>query len=467
MPVYTKHPDYIANSEEWKVVRDAIAGQRAIKKAGRKYLPAAFADDDSKRYAQYIERAYYQNVTGRTQGALLGLAFRVLPKFDLPAAMIGIKENADGSGHSLYQLAKKSVGDVLATGRYGFLADYPRAEQADSLAAEIAMGLRATVTGYSAEDIINWRTVPADGGGQILTLVVLKEDIAYQGRDEFEQKTGSVYRVLRLRPEGYTQELRNSKDEVVEAERLVTVAGRRPMMHIPFHFAGALDNFPNPDKAPLADIAWLNISHYQSTAELKENEFFSAQGTVHLDIGTMGVDEFNKANPGGVKIGVRSGIVTSGGGRISLVQGDSRQSHILSTMDREERQMVSIGARLSGAGRPNETAEAARIHAAADTATLGGIVENVSEAMEAALEDAARFHGSDTGEVSVLFDRDFWATGITAQQLQAIIGGIGKAYAVEDALEMIRTGKIHIRETRENSDIIEDAALDALDQGID
>ena len=44
MPVSLVHPLYAEMSPVWRECRDAVAGQRAVKKGGALYLPATFAD---------------------------------------------------------------------------------------------------------------------------------------------------------------------------------------------------------------------------------------------------------------------------------------------------------------------------------------------------------------------------------------------------------------------------------------
>lgn len=472
MPVSTPHPDYTRSFKRWQFVRDAVAGQDAIKRRGTAYLPATFAEDtkdaagnivapaDMVRYRQYIERAYFMGVTGRTKEALTGMVFRKPPAPDLPPAVEAMLENIDGAGQSLEQLSKALIGELMTTGRYGLLVDYPQApENADS-ETERRMGLRPTVAAYPAESIINWRFEGVNGR-KLLTLVVLAEEVD-DATDEFAHDTEAVYRVLRLREGVYTQALYDESGAEITDEYAPRMAGGATFDHIPFHVAGATDNYPEPDIAPLYDMAVLNIAHYQSTAELKENQFFSAQGTLHLDVGTMSTEDFQMLNPNGVTIGRRNGLVTMGGGSATLLQGDSRQRDILDTMAHEEAQMVAIGARLVQRGGQAETAEAARLNASAEASTLDNLVNNASECIEAALEDVARFVGAEPENVLYRLNKSFWESSLTAQDLQAIQQGVGTIYGALDALEMIREGRIVLSPDRDNETIMQDAAESLL-----
>lgn len=461
MGVSTVHPQYALAENRWQLVRDCVEGQDAVKRQNTGYLPATFATDDPERYEQYIERAYFMGVTGRTKDALLGMVFRKAPTADLPPAIEALTEDIDGAGQSLTQLSKEMVGDLLTVGRYGLLVDYPTTEEGLDAETEMRMGLRPVIASYPAESIINWRFEGIQGRKQ-LTLLVLAEDIP-KNLDEFSHDFQTVYRVLRLRDGVYTQALYDSQGMLQGEEYAPRMAGGGTFDRIPFHIAGSTNNYPYPDIAPLVDMAHLNIAHYQSTAELKENQFFSAQGTLHLDTGEMNTDEFKALNPNGVTIGRRVGIVTSGGGRAVLLQGDSRQADILATMGHEEAQMVAIGARLVQRGAQAETAEAARINASAEASTLDSLVNNASEAIEAALEDLALFIGADPNTVQYRLNTDFWEAGLSPQDLQAIQAGVGTLYGAVDAIEMIRRGRIGLNDERDNETILQDAASTLLD----
>lgn len=472
MPVSTQNPLYAKALKRWQMVRDAVAGQQAVKDRATKYLPAVFAEDvrdpagniiapaDTARYQQYIQRAYWMGVTGRTKEALTGMVFRKPPSKTLPPAIEALSENIDGAGQSLDQLGKVLIGDLLETGRYGLLVDYPQTDDAMDSETERRLGLRPTIASYPAESIINWRFEGVNGR-KMLTLVVLQEEIN-DSEDEYGHDTKTVYRVLRLTDGVYTQTLYDDAGDSISTAT-PRMAGGATFDHIPFHFAGATDNFPEPDIAPLYDMAVLNIAHYQSTAELKENQFFSAQGTLHLDVGTMDDKTFQTLNPAGVSIGRRAGIITSGGGSATLVQGDSRQADILATMEREESEMVAIGARLVMRGGNTETAEAARLNASAEASTLDSLVGNASECIEASLEDVALFLGADLAAVEYKLNTEFWETGLSAQDLQAIVSGVGTLYGAADALDMIRAGAIRLRDDRDNETILQDAASSLLD----
>jgi hypothetical protein len=454
MPVSTAHPLYAEMLPVWRECRDAVAGQRAIKKGGAIYLPATFANSDADRYAQYLARAYFMGVTGRTKEALTGMVFRKAPRVVVPSQIEPFLENIDGAGQSLEQMAKEIVGDELTTGRFALLVDYPGAPEGLDSESERAMGLRPTIAAYPAESLINWRFEGINGRKQ-LTMAVLAELIE-AGDDEFALETKTVYRVLRLRDGVYTQAIYGNVGDLLTEEYVPRMKGGVPFDHIPLHIIGAVNNMPEPDMPPLFDMAVLNISHYRNTADLEESSFISGQPTVHLDIGQTDVTEWRQLNPNGVQIGSRAGIQTKGGS-LQMVQAEAT-SLPFELMKHKEQQMVAIGARLVQRGGSAETAEAARLNASAEASTLDNVVGNVSEGIEAALEDMCRFVGADPEVVEYALSREFWETNITAQDLQAVLAGVGTIYSAVDAIGMIRRGSISIDPARTDDEILEGAA---------
>jgi hypothetical protein len=440
--------------------RRAVEGNSAIKAAGKTYLPATFVSDDPERYAQYLERAYFLGVTGRTKEAFSGMVFRKPPVAELTPRLALYDDDIDGAGSSLEQLSKEAVGELLQVGRVGLLADYPTAETGMDAESEMLRGLRPVMRVYPAESIINWK-MASSGGRNALVIVVMVES-ADSSADEFGHESETRYRVLRMRDGVYTQTLYDHKQQQIGEERIPRMAGGAPFDHIPFYIVGAVNNYPEPDMPPLYDLAVLNISHYQNTADLEESSYMAGQPTYHLNIGETDPDVWKSMNPSGMIVGSRRGVITKGG---SLDQVQAQPNNLpFELMRHKEQQMVSIGARLVQRGAQPETAEAARINASAESSTLESIVGNASEGIEAALEDMALFLGENPLAVLFSLNRDFWESGLSAQDLQAVQAGVGVMYSAIDAIGMIRRGRISLDPERTNDDILSDAASAMLDE---
>lgn len=466
MPVSTTHPEYSKILPVVTAVRDACAGDPAIKSKKELYLPADFDKDPASgkytdHYNGYLGRSYFLGVTGRTRESMIGMVFRKPPAVQVPPKIQDLLENIDGSGQSLEQISKDMVGQILEAGKYFLLVDYPEVAEGTDRETESRLGLRPTIAAYPFESLINWRF---EGilGQQKLTMAVLREMVD-SGDDEFSHENEYRYRVLRLRDGVYTQQLYDdlgSPDE--KGERTPKMAGGATFDHIPLHIAGAKNNTPGVDMPPLYDIARTNIAHYQTTANVMESGYIGTQPVLHVDTGDTDPDDWQKINPGPISFGNRHGITTKKG-RVEVIQAQSTDYN-MTVMDRLESQMVALGAQLVQRGGSTETAEAARLKASAEASVLDVVVSNASECIEAALEDVARFLGVSPDLVNYQLNRSFWESGLSGQDLQAAIqarqaGNI----AGKDVLYMIRQGRIQLDPERTDDHILNDSANEMLD----
>jgi len=415
MAVSTPHNQYADMLIEWECVRDSC-DPRKIKERREFYLPKLADDKDNpERYNDYLNRAYYINVTGRTRDGLTGAAFRRDPVVEVPSTLDYVHNDADGAGIGLEQLSKRVLSEVMETGRYGLLADYPQSDEGGS--REDTAGVQAYIAGYAAENIINWRYT-TESGRLKLCLVVLteqdKEDV-----DEFEYHFVDRYRVLRLRDGVYTQQLYDKSCRPIDEEYAPRQSDGSTWNHIPFSFVGAIDNRPDIGPVPLYSIAQINIAQYRNIADREETLHIAGQPTLFLtsDIDVAG---FKEANPNGVMVGARKGHFLGANGNAILLQAQAVDAHDVAINAKAE-QMVSVGARLITSSTVQQTAEASRIAASGEHSVLSTMVGNVSECIESALQDVARFMGGETEEITYQISREFWDKAADPQMIMQLI----------------------------------------------
>lgn len=453
MTVTTLHPEYELYSPQWKMTRDATLGDPAIKRDDD-YLPAPFRDTDPERYEQYKARAYFVGVTGRTENAMIGMVFRKRPEYTLPAQLEPLLENLDGAGNSAEQIAKDAMTGLLETRRHLFLVDYPAGAEGIDAETESKLGLRPVVAQYSAEALINWRFESVAGASK-LVLAVLSEQVN-NSKDEFGHDYDYQYRVLRLRDGVYTQTVYDDAGDIITPEFTPRMAGGAPFNHIPLHGVRQLET------PPLYDIARVNIAHYRNIADLEDAAYVVGQPMVHVNTGETSAQDWEELNPDGVEFGSRKGIVTKGGG-IELVQAAENNLIRQAKLDKEN-EMVMLGAQLIIRGGQAETAEAARIRAGAEASVLDMLTNDLSEDMEAALEDMALFMGLPVDDVEYRLSTDFFEAGLNPQDLSAILQakmlGVVARY---DVRQMIRSGRIGIDPERTDEVIDEEVASEVLD----
>lgn len=456
MPVTDTHPEYQAWSSEWRKTRAAAQGEQAVK-ALPNVLPVDFAKTEKERFAAYMARAYFLGVTGRTKDGMIGMVYRKNASQELPKAMEPLLENFDGSGNSIEQCGKILLAGRLETSRHLVLVDYPSVDPNTDKDTQSRAGIMPTVALYPCEALINWRYGVVKGKRE-LVLAVLEEQKNISP-DEFGHDSEPEYRVLRLTEAGYTQQMYNNQGAPVDDE-VRPMAAYEPLPRIPLHGVRDLE------EPPLSPIATVNIAHFRNIADLEDSAYVVGCPMLNVDVGETSLDEWKEHNPNGVAFGSRKGLVTRGG-QLQMVQAQENNLARQIKQDKEG-EMVMLGAQLIQRGGQAETAEAARLRAGTESSVLDRIVNDLSEDLEAALEDCARFMRIDPALVNYTLNTDFFESGLSPQALMAVIQGVtNSVIAPSDALEMIRTGKLGIDASRDNEAIALEIAQTAIDSFLD
>jgi hypothetical protein len=348
MPVSTLHPEYEGRQDHWRTLRDVMAGDREVKRAGVRYVPRLEGMGESE-YRAYVDRGFFYNATARTVSGYLGMIFRREPVMKLPkagsplgAALNAFANDADMLGKGVGVYAREVVSEVAVIGRAGTLIDW--AGDGED---------RAYWSFYRAEDILNWREERINGRMQ-LTLVVLRESVARDAGDGFATRQSEILRVLRLRPGisgaigGYSYQveiwgLENATDskerELVLLDSKVPVRRGKPLPNIPFIFHGPNLSKPAIEASPIADIVAANLDHYRMNTDFKHGMHYTA-------LPTAWVAGFEKDAV--LRIGSSAAWVTETLGATAgylEFRGEGLKT-FERAMDRNERLLSVLGARL-------------------------------------------------------------------------------------------------------------------------
>lgn len=443
MPVSDQHKDYAANLPKWQLVRDCVEGSAAIKRrgggvdggsrnsgrrsalAGTRYLPQPNPTDNSteniERYEQYRTRANFVNFTGHTEDGFLGMVYRRAPEVELADNIKFLEENADGMGLSLLQMLQGTTADVMETGRHGLLVDFPPSSGGtDAQTAD----LQPKIVQYEAEAGLNWRTAVVIRHKQ-LVLVVLREPVEIIDEDGFSVKCETYRRVLSFNKDGnYIQRLYDQDDKLLQVpggaegqtDIMPTQADGKPWKVIPFVFVGSKDNSPSPDKAPLYDLAEVNISHYRNSADFEESSFMVGQPTpVLAGLTQSWVDTVLK---GKLLLGSRAMVLLPANASATLLQANPNQMPGKG-MEEKEKQMVKIGAKIITDSTGVETAEAAKLRFAGQNSKLSMVLNNVERAFLQCFEWAGLFMKGGAGENILKINREFYQATVDPQLLVA------------------------------------------------
>ena len=477
MPVNSTHPEYDLNLPAWLRARDVLAGEDAVKYAGERYLPRLEGQSEGE-YAAYRARASYFNATARTADGYLGLVFRRPPFIKVPEggsvlgkAMAGFVNDADMLGTSLADYARNVVKEVVAVGRAGTLVDWEgESEQ------------RVYASLYTAEQILNWR-MERIKGRNVLTLLCLHERARGIGdeADEFETKEGEQIRVLKLversglrveslekaeiqkahavarayvveiwRKEKASPSTLSPQSSTTPKERWVLVDRRvplrfgKPLPLIPFVFHGSSNFLPGVDKLPLADVIAVNLDHYRLDADYKHGMHFTA-------LPTAWVSGFDKSDP--LRVGSSTAWVTDTIGAAAgfLEYTGQGLTTFERAMDRDERQMAILGARLlETQKRVGEAAEAIELRQSGENSILGSLAASVGHSLTQVLRWAYWWNSTEAlpedvsrDQVLMELNTDFSTKGLAAPEIVAVVQAWQSGALSRDSmLELFRRGEV-------------------------
>lgn len=478
--VHWRKPELEELMPEYELIRDALDGETAVKAKKTLYLPMPDGMNTKElynqtRYAAYLKRAVYYNVTRRTLLALAGQVFMREPVVELPASLAYLADDATGTGVPLVQQAKITEEFVLAYSRSGLFIDYP-VREGPTTKAEMEGGfVRPTVYTYAPWEVINWR-VRERGSREILTLVVLFETYSFEA-DMFEEKYAEQYRVLRLDESGdYVQEVWRESDPAeynpkakyhADADRdwylhssvKPTNFKGQPFKELPFTFVGTSNNDAVPDKPNFYDLASLNISHYRNSADLEESSFVMGQPTmVAVGLTRQWLDD---VLGGVVQIGARGGIPLPAGGDAKILQPVSNDL-TMSLMERKERQMVALGAKLVEGPEVQRTAYETKVEASSDGSVLASSTRNVQRAFEFAIDICSQFVGTNEAFKFEL-NSDFDITRLTPdEQFAAIKCWQDGALAFKEMRDVLKRAGVATMD----DEVVKKEALAAREQDI-
>lgn len=391
------HPTYLHMKVDYEQIRDCFNGERAVKAAGIRYLPKLKNQTDED-YRNYIGRALFFPITGKTCSSMVGLATVKPPETSYPAEMKPYFVDTEG-GFQFTEFYTSVLGEVILMGRHGVLIDAKPNGQLHFVQ-------------YNAENIINWRT---DANG-VLTMVLLRECIEVPGADQFETVTETQFRHCFIDSAGvYTVEVLD-EDLALKSGPIRPIFTGSAIDFIPFIAFGATGVHMAPDKPPMLDISSINISHYLTSADLEWGRHIVGLPT---PVAT-GVESSTSLHIGGT----RAWILPPAEAKAFYLefQGQGLQS-LEKAMTDKVSLMASISARLiDNSTRGSEAAETVRLRYLNESASLLHIITAVEAGMTLGYSMLARLMKA-VGEVTLKFNREVIGVGITFKDLKPLIEG--------------------------------------------
>jgi hypothetical protein len=379
----------------WGLIETLLGGTYKIRKGHRKYLPQEPREQDisyDARLLRSVLAPYYVRLERMLAGMLTRKPVRL---DDVPDVIREQLFDVDLQGNDLQTWLFAVSRVCIRYGHVGVLVDAPAAGQ---------NGRPYWVT-YTPRDILGWRTELKDGKQELTQLRLAEKIVVPDGLYGEKQ----VEQVRLLTPGAFEIHQKDQKGDFIIVDE-----GRTSLSEIPFSVAysnrmGVLESLP-----PLADIAELNLQHYQVQSDLSNQLHISAVPMLAL-FGFPAAAEEISAGPGEAMA-----LPEGSDARYIEPAGNSYDAQFRQ-LDRIAEQINALGlASILGSKLSAETAEAKRIDRSQGDSTM----MVVAQQMQDLIDNCLRFHAEYMQERtagSSLVNRDFMGIRLDPQEIQALL----------------------------------------------
>lgn len=421
--VETTRPEYDEHAPDWRLMRAAGSGERAIKAGGTTYLPmpSGFAkspDGGVALYQAYQVRAQFPEIVAPAIKAMTGVIHATEIQIDLPDQMNYLWERATSCEQPLEEFHRKITSEILTTGRFGVLVGAP------------SDGGDPYLAGYTAESIINW--------SDCSSFFVLDESGLV--RDGFEWVDHPKFRVLELVDGKYTVKIYEGDSLAIESGAEPTARGGAAMSAVPFVIAGPTTVSTTPETPPLIGVARHAVAMYQLSADYRWQLFMSGQETLVV---------FNADAPESVGAGVVISLksdneAVTADAKYVGPSGTGIAAHRTAINDEKE-SAAAAGAKLFASGsNAAESGDALRIRFAAETANIVTVALASCAALEKSLRNVGRMLGMTDDVVNTIVvhpPSSFADADLSPQEVMALMGLTEKGLvSLETAYEKLQSG---------------------------
>jgi hypothetical protein len=317
-------------------------------------------------------------------------------KDPLPEPLDRIELQCDDEGRNLTQFCRHITKIGIDRGLVHILVDSPKAP-GDNLAEERRLGLKPYFVAIDPMNLLNWRYETAPNGEKVLTQISLRE--------WYYKPVGSfgVQKAERIRVIGsdhwqlYEQSSSNAHEWIVAEEGEWSLG----VVSLVTIYLDKEHGFMTA-RPPLEGLAWLNLAHWQSLSDHRNNIRFARAGTV---TGTgLTPEEVEQGFVWGVNRIITStnanaqfGILEHSGAAVKV--GEDELRHL------EEMMQVLGKAPLTVQAWGNQTAMGQAIDEGKASCDLQAWVRTVESGVEQAYEFAAEWRQTETPDD---FGVDIW-----------------------------------------------------------
>ena len=395
----------VAQSRHWPLITALLGGTATMREAGETFLPK-WPNEEQDSYNTRLGIATLYPAFSRTAEVLASKPFSkpVALQEDVPPRIAEWMQDCDLQGHNLHVFSSQLLRDCIDYGVSGVLVDYPPANGIKTQADEKATGVRPYFTRYAPGTVLGWRTERISGAEKLIQVRLLETVTEYVG--DFGEQSVEQVRVL---SRGQWQVWR--KADKAE-EWFLFDEGTTTINEIPFVFFYGIRKATGVGEAPLIELAYQNVEHWQSCSD--------QQTILHVArvpiLAIIGADTDTQ-----ITVGAKNAVKIPQGGEMKFVEhsgaaiGAGRQS----ILDLEER-MRQTGAELLVLKPGDVTATQVQSENEANRCALQRIVEDFDDSLDQCLQFMAMWVGEKEGGHVTLF-KDFGAANLAEASAELLL----------------------------------------------
>ena len=260
--VATPSKEVVALRRMWDKCHALMEGTDAMRAMREEYLPKWPSEEDST-YERRLAHSTLFPAFSRTVKTLAAKPFSKAVTVDdsTPSDIKAWLENVDLQGHNIDTVASEQLTLLLQFGFVGILGEYQqRPAAAVTKADEKAAGLRPYSVTINPRSILGWKTATQNGKTSLTQLRIL-ECVEV---DDGEYGTKDVEQVRLFAPGKWEIHRKNAQGRWT---LIPDESGATSLAYIPFVAVYAERKSFMVSKAPLLELANLNIKHWQSQSD--------------------------------------------------------------------------------------------------------------------------------------------------------------------------------------------------------
>lgn len=395
----------VAQSRHWPLITALLGGTATMREAGETFLPK-WPNEEQDSYNTRLGIATLYPAFSRTAEVLASKPFSkpVALEDDVPERIVEWMNDCDLQGHNLHVFSSQIFRDCIDYGVSGVLVDYPPANGIKTQADEKATGVRPYFTRYAPGTVLGWRTERISGAERLTQVRLLETVTEYVG--DFGEQSVEQVRVL-YRGKWQVWRKADNKDEWFLFDE-----GMTTINEIPFVFFYGIRKATGIGEAPLIELAYQNVEHWQSCSD--------QQTILHVArvpiLAIIGADTDTQ-----ITVGAKNAVKIPQGGEMKFVEhsgaaiGAGRQS----ILDLEER-MRQTGAELLVLKPGDVTATQVQSENEANRCALQRIVEDFEDSLDQCLQFMAMWVGEKEGGHVTMF-KDFGAANLAEASAELLL----------------------------------------------